>query len=553
MNDDTLTQHLAVLESLMHRDNLVLSFVPEMITAYGHHPQLIDFVSKYPNKVVLASSDLKVDDVIEAYGDGMKILRNFLGSLPKEIRTSVAFTNANTQLIKGKMVINTPAKKGKLAMKRKGRDSTFALNLLPTNIGRQPSLDEKMNEIGDPSEAMSVISETSLESFSMIDSHLHIFDFTHKTQGIKVALQLMDNLGVQKACALSMSHHKKWRASRRRPALYYGDDNATCYVYSAADQLLMDELLSLDEASQARFAPFMCGFDTTDMSALDHVMTMHKKYPQHWAGIGELFFRHDDLTNLSLGRDEEIPRPDHPAMMKIYEYCADNNLMVMMHHNLYRSGCAELVKDWVDQLYEVLESYPLLSVLLCHTGISRLCWDIDGHHRFVDSILTRFPNLVMDISWVVYDSVICDKKGEVRQCWLDVFEKHSTRFTIGSDQVGRFSGSLRLAQKYKKYHKLLVRLSPETASRIAHENAERLFFSNGQRVTSSRPDPPVSDSGVIITDSRRSSSVEETAVIMNATEFPQLDKHIFNTVSQVPVTDWAIGTSIATDIDEVIF
>ena len=177
------------------------------------------------------------------------------------------------------------------------------------------------------------------------------------------------------------------------------------------------------------------------MSALDHVRRMNEKYPNRWAGIGEIFFRHDDLTNLSLGRDEEIPRPDHPAMLRIYDYCQEQNMMVMMHHNLYRSGSPELVEEWQRQLYAVLEKYPDLPLLLCHTGISRLCWDIEGHHKWCDQALSQFPQLVMDISWVVYDSVICGKDGEVRQEWVDLFEKHTTRFTIGSDQVGRFSGS----------------------------------------------------------------------------------------------------------------
>merc|ERR1712216_1085036 len=133
----------------------------------------------------------------------------------------------------------------------------------------------------------------------------------------------------------------------------------------------------------------------------------NEKYPGRWAGVGELFFRHDDLTLLALGRDEEIPRPDHPAMTRIWQYCAENQLSVLMHHNLYRSGCTEMCVEWVNQLENVLSDCPNLSLVLCHTGISRLCWDKDGHHRWVDKTLARYPSLMMDISWVVYDNVIC--------------------------------------------------------------------------------------------------------------------------------------------------
>ena len=167
------------------------------------------------------------------------------------------------------------------------------------------------------------------------------------------------------------------------------------------------------------------------MSAVEHVKLVHQKYPTMWAGCGEvrtrplcgcrsasciavvvlrvwlrvwlcvwlrvwlrvcstapstlsflrlfahlqLFFRHDDLTNLAMGRDQEIPRPDHPAMYRIYEYCQENGLIIQAHHNLYKSGSSEMMADWLAQLTNVLQDWPDLTFLLCHCGISRLCWD----------------------------------------------------------------------------------------------------------------------------------------------------------------------------------
>jgi len=286
----------------------------------------------------------------------------------------------------------------------------------------------------------------------------------------------MDTLNISHAVALSISHHKKWRQERRRQVKYYGDDNSTCYVYAYTDQLLIDEIQKLNKEAQCRFAPMICGFDPTDMSAVEHVKLVHQKYPTIWAGCGELFFRHDDLTNLAMGRDQEIPRPDHPAMYRIYEYCQENGLIIQAHHNLYKSGSSEMMADWLAQLTNVLQDWPDLTFLLCHCGISRLCWDQDGHHNFVDQILDQFSSLMMDISWVVYECVICDIDGNPKDCWVQLFEKHTTRFTIGSDQVGKFSGSLRLAQKVHKYNKLLALLSDEAAENLGHKNAERIYF-----------------------------------------------------------------------------
>merc|ERR1711918_238707 len=112
------------------------------------------------------------------------------------------------------------------------------------------------------------------------------------------------------------------------------------------------------------------------------------------------------MGNLAMGRDEEIPRPDHPAMYRIYQYCQDNGLVVLAHHNLYKSGSASVEPLWVAQLVKVLEDWPELNFCLCHCGISRLCWDQEGHHKFVVQLLSKYPRLMMDISWVVYECVI---------------------------------------------------------------------------------------------------------------------------------------------------
>jgi len=99
-------------------------------------------------------------------------------------------------------------------------------------------------------------------------------------------------------------------------------------------------------------------------------------------------------------------------------------------------------------------------------------------------MLDKYANLKFDISWVVYEDVICDKEGNVKAQWLKVFEKHSTRFMIGSDQVGQFigpNGENWLKPEIVKYYKLLDQLSPEAAQNIAWKNAEMEYF-NGWEV-----------------------------------------------------------------------
>ena len=50
-----------------------------------------------------------------------------------------------------------------------------------------------------------------------------------------------------------------------------------------------------------RIHPTLCGFDATDLGAVDLLIKRIKEFPGIWEGVGEVMSRHDDLTNLTTG------------------------------------------------------------------------------------------------------------------------------------------------------------------------------------------------------------------------------------------------------------
>lgn len=48
---------------------------------------------------------------------------------------------------------------------------------------------------------------------------------------------------------------------------------------------------------------------------------MYDKYPRMWRGIGEVMCRHDDLTNMMMGR--EMPRVNHRGLDPIYKLATE--------------------------------------------------------------------------------------------------------------------------------------------------------------------------------------------------------------------------------------
>jgi hypothetical protein len=104
-------------------------------------------------------------------------------------------------------------------------------------------------------------------------------------------------------------------------------------------------------------------------------------------------------------------------------------------------------------------------------------------------MIGRYPNLVIDISWVVFETTICKPKCfEPKDEWVKLMEKFPKNFILGSDAVGQYEMPewLRSATKAPvhglygpqivKYQGMLSALSKETREAIAWKNCEDLFF-----------------------------------------------------------------------------
>ena len=321
---------------------------------------------------------------------------------------------------------------------------------------------------------------TTAKKWDTIDCHLHLLDFLQKSSGTSAALKAMDGCDVKKAVVFGMPCCKKWCFYRPEQPLYYQDDNGPCYVYAYADQMVADAWLALNDTDRARFAPCFASFDPTDHAAISHVRRMYKKYPKMWRAVGEIMCRHDDLTTMLLGK--EIPRVNHPGMDPIYEFCVENNIPALVHHNADRVGDNDNTWEYVHEVEDVLKKYPKLRFVWVHAGVSRRCSE-PKHYEMIDRLCTTYPNINIDISWVVWEDVICDGDGNVKQGWIDCIQKHNTRFYIGSDNVAQYfpikdTSINLLASNITKYYKLFEKLTEEAGNNVAYGNAERDYFAN---------------------------------------------------------------------------
>lgn len=292
------------------------------------------------------------------------------------------------------------------------------------------------------------------------DCHLHYVDFLQHTDGMKALLGAMDKSGVDEAMISGMPLMKEWDPQEHRQPLYYLDDDARCYWYSATDVLVARELEALPVETRKRFHPFICGFNAEDRNAVEHIRRMMEWYPKLWEGIGEVMTRHDDLTALTYG---EVPHADSPGLDPIYNLAAENDLPVSVHSDMSSVWKREPI--YLVEMENAVRSHPKTRIIWCHAGISRRI-DIPDITNDLGRLLKTYPNLWIDLAWVVFEEYL-GKGGVANPKWVDLVEQFPDRFMIGSDKVGHFAS---YPHEMQKYYLFLDALKPTTARKVARDN-----------------------------------------------------------------------------------
>lgn len=297
------------------------------------------------------------------------------------------------------------------------------------------------------------------------DSHCHYVDFVQNTDGIDVLLKQMDKASVDNIVLFGLSVSKLWTDYDRERPIYYDANDAPAYYYSFTDVIVAEAVMKLPKEQKDRIYPMICGFNPVDKNGLDHIKRMVEMYPNLWVGIGEVFFRHDDLTRMIYGRN---PTANCASMDPVYEYAAEKNLPIWIH-----SDIGDPVSNKTTFLYEMeeaIKNHPDTKIVWCHIGDTRGV-DVDGLTDITKRLLNTYPNLYYDISWVVFEQIIAPN-GKPDPEWVAIFEQFPTRFMVGTDKIGGFSDYV---QTIRKYDVLFDMLTPSTAERLASENMFELL------------------------------------------------------------------------------
>ena len=386
----------------------------------------------------------------------------------------------------------------------KTRDVSFALLLFSLAFNLTAFADNK--------------DTSSRPDFEYADCHVHLLDFLqngeflnsdmkfpgdnygHQKKGgrfvslpygergrrIEVLLESMNNGNVTNALVSGMPFLKKWSENEpfQRPRYYLDSPSrvkpardtdvsvgSAIIDYKVKFRNNQEKLKQLD-----RIHPSLCGFDATDLGAVDLLIKRIKEFPGVWECIGEVMSRHDDLTNLTTG---ERPRANHPALARVCRFAGESYIPVSIHHNIApisRNANEVKLPTYLNEFIELIEycraggqgAQESTVFIWCHSGISRRLV-VKDLHLWIDAVMKKYSDqLYIDLSWVVLQDYIMPNLDE----WVELIKRYPKRFMIGSDVVGTVSN---IGKSLKPYDKLLEALPKDIRVGVSKQNFVDLF------------------------------------------------------------------------------
>ncbi|MDD2515783.1 MAG: amidohydrolase family protein [Candidatus Gracilibacteria bacterium] len=310
--------------------------------------------------------------------------------------------------------------------------------------------------------------------YPIIDAHVHVVDFNQKIENLEDLLYYMDKSNILKAVIFGLPVKKNWAENERLKPAYYLEDDSPCYYYSFTDTLIAQEYLKLSKEKQDRLYPLICGFNPMDIDAIEHIKYMFKYFPGVFSGIGEIFYRHDDLTLLTYGDSIRI---NTKATYPILEFATDYDLPILIHNNITSAGISDNPK-YLYELEKVLKEFPKAKVVLAHCGASRRVY-APYYHKMVERILNEYPSLYIDYSWIIFEEIIT-KDIDSQERWLDITEKFSDRIMIGSDVLGNTIH--KIGATNSKYNDFLTNLSEKARQNVCINTAMGLYGNSKNKV-----------------------------------------------------------------------
>ena len=182
---------------------------------------------------------------------------------------------------------------------------------------------------------------------------------------------------------------------------------------------------------------------------------------RQFKGIGEL------VVNSTCSRHDKPSKypADSPLMQRLWALSATYGVPLSAH--------MDATSDSISQMERLLASDRRGTWIWAHTG-----WSADSSPILLRRLLQAHPNLFCELSGResirrIYRGDPIDEGGALKPAWKALLEEFPDRFVIGTDVDPPTLKTY--AEEIGYWRGILTQLSPTTAAKLAHENAERLL------------------------------------------------------------------------------
>ncbi|MDE0372029.1 MAG: amidohydrolase family protein [Rhodospirillales bacterium] len=262
---------------------------------------------------------------------------------------------------------------------------------------------------------------------AVVDSHLHFRPFGGPALPFDEVVQYLENTGVLFANVYGIgqmlpvnsdcTYYLDCVGTLVSPTMKNDFVNAMNFVLSGSDAVHLTMSMTFPDLEQPDSV-------LVGMRLLDH------EFPNVFSWMGEV-----NLVKQALfgNLHAVVPLATIPRWAPFMAVLRFRGMPLAIHSDLGNDADPTQYLPWIE---EVLRLYPHNKIVWMHLGLSRelVAIDPETHIGILETLLDRYPNLMVDISWrVIDDNVFSDP--ELRDRYIPFLNAYSDRILPGTDFV----------------------------------------------------------------------------------------------------------------------